>query len=471
MPDNPDLTPEPGNPNAKAIRKYLGLIGKYFRSFSSWALAAIVTTVVGIVILDPVKSWWAGPSLYKIYLVGDRSNPEVEGLFKAMLADNKQKLSIDGIRVKIEILNDEGTEAFVKKVANRRDTLLVVGHVYSSRTIDSLPVYMKADPPVPVIATEESNPNLLEKADFCLHAHADCPFIQMSPNDDEQAKATIGHALANVKKAKRAKARFMLVQESNPNYTKYASYLLSRYQKLIEKDHAAEAELVGPTSSFSGLEGIPAVVSSVSEFAPDCILFVGTYQGAKGFLYDLSNRIPARKLPLVMLSDSAITPDLEKNGIESAAPVYATYQISHSDYQGPVNQLGTDALTIITTLLEKSGKEDLNITRGSLLYSLRKAVRMHRVADSRRALAEALEIEVNTSPFEIPGSENEEQKTYKFWNHQRQEATFHVWKIERVKDKPLIADVDNRHNNPASSRVDVADRWPRSNRLLAINGH
>src|SRR5437764_611976 len=151
---------------------------------------------MGLVIITRLTGLFTGPDNYLIYFIGplggDNSLVKMENIFRKAAAR-----LIDGVPIKFEEIDDSGDPGIAQSIATRlassSDTLMVVGHVLSSTTKEALPIYMKADPQIPVILTTETNPQILPaRAD----PDQDFPVFRLSPTDDDQALSAYEFATA-----------------------------------------------------------------------------------------------------------------------------------------------------------------------------------------------------------------------------------------------------------------------------------
>lgn len=127
----------------------------------------IVATSVGVVltlVFDVrVSKFWAGPEYYKIYVVGPVGNEgEIKHVFAPSTSEPTLNRRIDGKFVKIETPDDKAgpdtAAQIAKELVAKEDTLMVIGHVFSTQTKAGLPHYLAAKPRIPVILMTETNP-------------------------------------------------------------------------------------------------------------------------------------------------------------------------------------------------------------------------------------------------------------------------------------------------------------------------
>jgi hypothetical protein len=415
------------------------------RKLAGWikekALIPVLVFVVGIVVLDPIKGWWSGPHAYKIYLVGKQENKEIAKIFSGFKLGSKlDSLKIDDVDVVVEEIEDDRNAPDVaKELAARDDTLLVIGHVYSQRTIDALPVYMGASPAIPLIATKETNPDLLRLVPACAKGISDCPLIQMSPTDDEQASDAVDFALKKLRAQNQAASRrFLIVKQDNDADNKsYVDYLTSRYQGLLARpEYTQQGSVLVGTVNIVDANSYVQIITTVQTLKPDCLLFVGQFPAAQQFLsafQDVSKGLSSQ--PIIMLPDAAINPAILEKGFGPIASVYATYPLSSSQYAEPDSILGRDAYAIIREIVKDVGPHRPILLGTTWKYRLRRLLQMHRVTDARSALDIVMIAGVKASRTFVGPTNNE----YRFVSpYRRVGAKFHVWNIQ---DKQIM-DVD-----------------------------
>lgn len=404
-------------------------------------IVPFLLVIVGIVFLDPVKDWWIGPKQYKVYLVGSEKSQETKRLFRGVnLGSKLQTLQIDDVDIVVEDVDDKGSTSVstAKDLANREDTLLVIGHVSSQRTIDALPIYMQAQPPIPLIATKETNPDLLRKVSGCK-GPLDCPLLQMSPTDDQQAVDTINFAFQRLRPQNQSKpaVRFLVVKQINDANKSYVDYLTDRYEGLLSNvAYTGRGAVHIGTVNIVDAKDIAQTMATIESMEPSCLIFVGNFAIASQFLGFFQEKFPdAKTRPLVMLSDASIDPRVLKEGFGALDNVFVTYPLSSVEYRETESILGRDASAIVQELVRRAGSHRPMTNTDNWQYGLRRALRMHRVTDARRALSSALEEIVRTGDAVTGPTNNNYSFSFPF---HRKDAKFHVWQIKQRE----VMDVD-----------------------------
>jgi hypothetical protein len=413
-----------------------------FRKFlKEKVLIPALVFVIGIVLLDPLKSWWLGPKTYKVYFVGKLDDPEIKRVFLGVKQESDSvKLKIEDVEIELEREDDNGDSATAKKIATelvkRPDTLIVIGHVLSEQTVRALPIYMSGNPPVPVIATTETYPELAQDVPACTSQptpESYCPFLQMSPSDVDQARRAVEFALSKGKKS------FLIASELNEENKVYSASLKKYYQQFLQSSRSVKNSIQPATFTDVPRQHIPDI-NSIKAADPDCILYAGELNSAIPLLKAVRNGFDPSKAPMVILSDSAVNEDFFANRYPELVGSYATYQLSDTEYRSPVNVYGRDAFSIVSSLI-KGANEQLEVS-GGWMYSLRRVLQMHRAADVRRAL-KAVMLQRELSAQSYLGATS---TRYSFSAHKRTNGYFHVW---QVTDKGAV-DVDCSDNEPCT---------------------
>src|SRR5262249_10059576 len=135
---------------------------------------------------------------------------------------------VNDVDVQLEQVDDLGEPTNAQRISEAlavtNDTLMVVGHVASTQTRAAIPAYLlKANPPVPLIMTTETNPNLLPPR---ASPQTYYPVFRLSPTDDDQAKKAVEFAMS-----KGAKTFWVIEDPTNPVYANFLA------RKFVENVH------------------------------------------------------------------------------------------------------------------------------------------------------------------------------------------------------------------------------------------
>lgn len=429
---------------------------KYLAIVADKILLPFLLVILGIVIFDPIKDWWIGPKSYKVYLVGARTD-EIDKIFRGVrLGSGVEPLQIDDVPITLETTEDLGeASTTAKRIAAEKDVLLVIGHVYSQRTIDALPTYMGADPPIPVIATKETNPDLLSTSPKCTNLG--CPLLQMSPTDDEQARDGLDFAFTQLPKRRMLAGgtgenqtdhyNFLILKEANGINPSYADNLTKKYVSLLEEaDYLKKGAFDQGTINIGDAATFLNIASSIINYKPDVVIYVGQSPLARQFFTALHDQLPPPptadpKLPagaprkdvvkyqppLILLCDAAVSPEVLNKGFLGIQDVFATYPLSSLAYKETESVLGRDAFAIVAGLVKEAGYHRPLKQGGGWAYTLRRTLQMHRVKDARAALAAAI-INASEGNEDFKGPTMNEY-AFEFPYHHRKNGRFHVWSI------------------------------------------
>jgi len=391
-------------------------------------LVALALAIVCAIAIEIGKGGWHGPETYKIYLVGDQGNPEINAVYKPFLDLAAHiRLEINGVPVEVKVKNDLGSPKtaveIAKELRDQPDTLLIIGSVRTQETKEALPYYMDAIPQIPVITTTESDDDLLGSCLDCDEQEY-VPLLQLSPTNRIQAESAIRYA------KERGRKRFLLVSEENSQNPSYSTNLVSDFRTAIQTYAGQGLILVGEVHM-----GQPPTLESLKLAKPDCVL----YAGESGTAHALADALADyRKDPGVhaemtlILSDASVMPGLKDDSMNEFKSVFYTFASDAAFYRRNVNVFGEDAFAIVSQLLATDDG-----TSEDLMERLRKFVGMRRVGDARKDIIRRMKRNI------LVGSAytGESGERYQFVGYQRQGALFHVWSVEDGK----VADVDGWH--------------------------
>jgi hypothetical protein len=402
-----------------------------------YLLIPVLTTIFSIVIFARIEGWWRGPSTYKIYVVGNFSghDPVTEAIWKGFNEKYSTNLKIDGINVAIEKVDDKGTVDNAKQIsqvlAKRDDTLMVVGHIFSSQTEAALPAYLGAKPPIPVLLTVETNPNLLPTK--FAEEHTYFPLFRLSPTDKEQARTAADFISKDVRS-------FWVVEDSSNSV--YSRFLVREFITQIQEKGKGVVLLSNNTA-------IPSV-DTLKTFDIKCIFFVGHWSNALILLEQIKAIWPDKKTrPKVLLSDSSADvglieygqredPDAKgkKTDVLTKADVLEGVYLTNAMDADHFNKLGykvygLDAYTIAENLIRSAdtGFSSKIKKEGKASYWTKQLLSMHRVRDARKVISSTMEEAAIWSPYQFEGQVG---ASYRFGkNGDREDAKFHIWRVRQ----------------------------------------
>jgi Periplasmic binding protein len=413
-------------PQAKADK-----VAGIFRTIASvvlkWLVVPLGTTLIGIMAIGRVANWFVGPASYKIYIVGDMDRSRVARQVADTLASTRLG-TIDGIPVEVVERSDHGIPQQARdvseKIARQPDTLMVVGHMSSGQTEQALPAYLKADPPIPVILTTETNPELVPVK---IKQEVYRPVLRLSPTDKEQVETLTRLIVAS-------KARgIWVVQDVSENliYSEYlATHLIRRLQEKGANVELLSTNLNAPTHKALRVAGI------------DLVFFAGRWQHALILIREL-RAIYGGRMPQIVLSDASADERLIQFGGRDVEGIYLTYPLTVEQSESR-HAYGDYTFSIVDSLLKTANTgefDEMAVQRAGLtsgvIYRLDHLLGLKRVRDARWLIgAVIMDAEESHRPFNTP-----EDISLRFWEDLDGEdgirvddnAKFHVWQIRGGK--------------------------------------
>ena len=387
---------------------------KLFNFVKTWILLPLLGALISAVIIGRLIDWVVGPGSYKIYVVGNISNPEPKAIADAFSGELPK---INGTSVEIKELDDSGDPDIAERIASHlvtlNDTLFVVGHLQSTPTQKALPEYLEiANPPVPVILPTETNPNLLPpKSEGNYY-----PVFRLSPTDTNQAEKAAEFMLS-----KGATAIWVVEDTSNPVYSRY---LAREFVSQIHKKQSAKVLL------WTTNQSIPPAYA-VNDLGINWVFFAGGWQNALILVRQL-HTIPQTRKVNVLLSDGCVDSRLLDAGGSDVENVYLTHPLPPDVYnQDHYAVYGKDAFQLVHQLLVDADQQfdQLAGKDARFAYPLRRLLGLRRVGDARRAISHVMESAVlNNRQFSLSTG----QAVFD-GNSNRRNASFQVWQIKNHK--------------------------------------
>ena len=404
-----ELTPKLKGPGKDTERRIFSIL-------KTWLVLPLLTALVSAVVIGRVVNLLLGPNAYKVYLIGHLSDPEAAGIAEVFSGELPK---IDGVSVETKQLDDAGAPDTAERIslhlASLNDTLLVVGHLESTPTEKALPAYLQiADPPIPVILTTETNPNLLppKPVDGSYY-----PAFRLSPTDNDQAVKAADFALS-----RGATAIWVVEDLSNQVYSKY---LAREFVRQIHQHPSAKVLL------WSTNYNIPPAYA-ISALGINWVFFAGEWQDALVLIRQLK-AMPQTRQVNILLSDWCVDRRLIDDGGSDVENVYLTHALSPTVYnQQHYAVYGKDAFQLVRQLLVDGDQQfdQLAGRDGRTAYLTRKVLGIRRVGDARRTLAHVMEAAVlQRRPFSLTGGTGGAQAVFN-GDGTRVDAAFQVWQIK-----------------------------------------
>jgi MinD-like ATPase involved in chromosome partitioning or flagellar assembly len=322
----------------------------------------------------------------------------------------------------IVVPDTRSSSSTAAELANRADTLIVVGELNSQSVEASLPIFLNTRPQVPFLSTVATDDNLLAQCGEGCYDGGFAPLLQLSPTNEVQGQSAVRFASESNRR------HFLIVSSNDPRNQSYDENMVKAYSDAIEEFHA---ELVG----ISKTDAFPSV-SDLRMLRPDCILYVGGMGEAEVLLERLSSYLKPR--PMVILADSALAPGdtTKRGGISSSYdpdPVYIMSATSAVDYNQHYNAALQDSLLIVAQLVG-----DVNRRGTDFRFRLRSSMGVSSVNDARRNLVRVMQEDL-ASRSVFYGAQSE----YVFRDSKRVNGAFHVFEWRR--DTGDMMDVDHWH--------------------------
>ncbi len=415
----PPLPPEPNLPQPGPTLKLEKDAGKKIVSFlKKWILLPLLGALISAVVIGRLIDWVVGPNSYKVYIVGNISEPETKEIADAFIGVGELP-KINRIPVEVKEVDDSGDPDIAERIslhlASLSDTLLVVGHLESTPTQKALPAYLQiADPPIPVILTTETNPNLLPPKSVVGGYY---PVFRLSPTDTDQAEKAASFMLS-----KPAAVIWVVEDTSNPVYSRY---LAREFVRQVHKNPSAKVLL------WSTNYNIPPAYA-ISELGINWVFFAGEWQDALVLIRQLKTMPQTRKVN-ILLTDWCVDTRLLQEGGTDVENVYLTHALTPTVYnQGRYTVFGKDASQIVRRLLLDGDQhfDQFAGADGRNGYWLRRVLGLRRVGDARWAIARVMEsAALLKQPFTLADGV---QATFG-GDSNRTDASFQVWQIRNNK--------------------------------------
>lgn len=413
MSATPLPTPEPEKPTPQVLpsRPAKSLKDRFTGFTTKWILGPLLGALIAAVLIGRLVNFVIGPSAYKVYIIGNISDPETSRIVDSF-AGNLPKLN--GVPVEIRSLDDSGDPDTAQRISTRlaslRDSLLVVGHLESTPTQKALPAYLQvADPPIPVILTTETNPSLLPPTVDKRYL----PVFRLSPTDNKQAEKAAEFVLS-----KGAKGIWVVEDTGNPIYSRY---LAREFVARIHQNPSAKVLL------WSTNYNIPPAYA-ISSLGIDWVFFAGEWQKALVLIRQL-RAIPATRNVNILLTDWCVDARLLQDGGPDVENVYLTHPLSPAVYNHDHYGIyGSDAFDLVRQILTEAD-QDFDQFAGrdrQLTFWSNKILGFRRISDARIAIGRVMESAVlQKQPFTLSGGT---QATFA-GDGTRGDADFQVWQV------------------------------------------
>jgi ABC-type branched-subunit amino acid transport system substrate-binding protein len=367
------------------------LLKKGYSLLYIWLLLPLLATLIGAILISRIANRFLGPTSYKIYVVGNmeaRGNEAADTvahqIYAAFDARKGYLKDFGGVTLQVVPQNDQKDPSQARQVAERishqTDTLLVIGHIASSQTKEALPIYLNVSPPIPVILTTETNPDLVP---IKIKKHTYRPVFRLAPTDKVQAQV----AADLIARQANAEGKAIWVVQDISGNTVYSAFLANDFIKDVQKQHAKvvlwSTNLNTPTANALRVLNI------------GWVFFAGSWPAALVLIREL-RVIYGHRMPGVVLSDASVHQELIDEGGNDVVGVYLTYPMRAPPKGGPdYAAYGDNACRVVERLFEDvydSGDfDEIAAKEGGLAYRFRALMGIRRVKDARRVLASVMQ--------------------------------------------------------------------------------
>ena len=424
---------------ASDIKLFTNLLGRLLLApLGKFVLIPILSAFIGIIIVSRITDWWIGADSYYIYLVGDhRNNPAIAEIFEGFRdkpCDSGDILILDeginNVPIKAKCVDDQDDPIKARQISDnlaaRKDTLMVIGHVKSTQTKAALPAYLQqAMPPVPVILTMETNPQLIPVKKSDQESSDDySPLFRLWPTDDEQAARAAQFAAGN-----KNSVLWVVEDEHNPVYSKY---LALKFVEWVQKKNEQAMKVALWSSNMS----VPSA-ETLKKLDIDFVFFAGDWSNALILINQIKRLLPNQKITL-FLSDAAAGEELLDNGKDDLIQlnVHLTFPLKRKLYSETSDNgfkfIGKDARSIVNWLIDETRQHYATESRerASFKYWAMLLLNRHEIEDARSVLNARMEKAVRDDKV-FEGKLNR----YQFIrdNGKNILAQWHIWKVEKVK--------------------------------------
>jgi branched-chain amino acid transport system substrate-binding protein len=402
------------------------LMGLVIGSLARWILVPLITGLIAAIFTGRVINRIVQPLSYKIYMIGPLGEDGTKQIWKAFSERKAELARIGEVPLEMESIDDQGDPVNAERIslglAAKNDTLMVVGHVASTQTKAALPAYLlKADPPIPVILTTETNPNLLPpKTSPGIYY----PVFHLSPTDDEQALTAAQLAIDQG-----TKACWVVEDTSNPVYS---TYLAGQFVEQLQR-RSVKVLLWSTNLTIPSVEAIQALKI-------DRVFFAGEWRSALVLTRSLRAMFPnpTVKTPGLILSDWSVDERLIDHGGDDTEGVYLVHALTARAFaDGQFGGYGKDAFKLVKQLVEDANVrfDELAGAEDATGFLVRRALGLRRVRDARNALIAVMREAVKTGrKFDLDGGTKGMFKE----DGTRADASFHIWTVKnhRFVDSP-----------------------------------
>ena len=205
------------------------------------------------------------------------------------------------------------------------------------------------------------------------------PVFRLSPTDEDQARVGAAFVLS-----KKAKAIWVAESGDNPVYS---NFLATRFIDEIEKQSNGSCRVVLWSKKVDDI-----AIRAVEQFGIDWVFLAGDWRTGMVLSRQLEG-IKKSHAVSVLLSDSAMDPELAAAATQSAAPIYVMFPLAARNFKTAYKVYAADAATVVRSLIaeanrdfERYAKEGNEVKRG-----FHRLLGLKRASDARNAIATVMQ--------------------------------------------------------------------------------
>lgn len=430
------------------LQKLIDWIDLIWTDHRSEVIAAII---IGVPIAAFLALYFdrSEPTSYKIYLLAE-SRVTNQALDQVARSRAAQDLHFGHRKVELKVVRlDSSADSALQQahdLVDSDDALLVIGEMSSQSTELSLPVYFSANPPIPFIATEQTDEDLLHDCNELCYGKKPAPLLQLSPVNTDQARWAVRFAIDNSARS------FLIVRDSDSTNTRYTESLVRAYRNAISK----LPEEVGNEVQANEV-ALEQVKDSIRRYHADCVLYAGGKDAAPALARAVQEGImnkPSGKDFMIILSDSVVTSQINGD-IMSVPLVRFTNQTDAADYNRGLPVYAMDAAAIAKQLIEDVPNRGFDFR-----FNVKSWFERQSVQDARRNLVRVMrenimfhrwylgawETAASPSPptiYAITDESDAGTPESRIAFGRRAGGMFHVWQWNRERRE--MSDIDKWH--------------------------
>ncbi len=426
--------------------------------FTKWIIGLVLTLITAVIVgraTNLINPLFNGPEEYKVYVVGGNANRSEDfaahfwDTFESSWSDVKIHGKPVTTEYKEDRWNEETAAEIARKISSSKDAIMVVGHFSSSTSKVALKAYMNADPPIPVLLTTETNPDLIPEELRSNHEIVKkLPIYRLWPTDIQQANSIAKYSAAS-------KSENVWVVEDHWTNPLYSHFLAEQVVAGLQSQ-----KLLGVNVVLWSLNENLLSKQTLLDLGIDSIIFVGVATNALIFVSQINQLYCKDKgqpdcpgKPKMFLTDAALELEVIQNSISAFEGIYFTHpelvtckpigENKNSTTLLRIDYIAGDAALIAKQIIKEAEKYIK-----PPLY--RKILGIQSVEDIRKAIIVAM----NNSKFQdednpgkhfnrVPRPNETDTVQYHFDKEGiNKDASFQLWQVKKGQFN-LVEEKDN----------------------------